>query len=127
MRMGKKRPGQKKRIASEKRAVLDVMVRGEAKDASETTGETTEEIGVMRDASTAGTIDVTIGASIAVTTDVTTAVMTDVTATEMKEVTKGTPTDVTEATVKDGEKEATDSLKPGTIASPEETVADIAM
>ena len=149
--MGKKRPGQKKRIASERRAVLDVMVREGARDASETTGETTEEIGVMRDALTAVMTDVMIGASIAVTTDVTigasiavmtdvttgaliavrtetsTAVRTDATATEMKEVMKETPTGVTEATVKDGEREATDSLKPGTIASPEETVADTAM
>ena len=147
MRMGKKRPGQTKRIASERKIVLDVMVREGARDASETTEETTEEIGVMRGASTAGTIGVTIGASIAVMTDVTTAVTTgaltaettdvtrdaliavttDATATEMKEVMKGTPTGVTEATVKDGEREATDSLKPGTIASPEETAADTAM
>ena len=141
--MGKKRPGQKKRIASERRAVLDVMVREGARDASETTGETTEEIGVMRGASTAGTIGVTIDVLTAVMIDVTTgaltaettdvmrdaliAVTTDATATEMKEVMKGTPTGVTEATEKDGEREATDSLKPGTIASPEETAADIAM
>ena len=143
MRMGKKRPGQKKRIASERKIVLDVMVREGARDASETTGETTEEIGVMRGASIAVMTDVTRGASIAVTTDVTTgasiavttavtidaliAVTTDATATEMKEVMKGTPTGVTEATAKDGEREATDSLKPGTIASPEETAADTAM
>ena len=141
--MGKKRPGQKKRIASERRAVLDVMVREGARDASETTEETTEEIGVMRGASTAGTIGVTIGALTAVMTDVTTgaltavttdvmrdaltAVTTDVTATEMKEVMKGTPTGVTEATVKDGEREATDSQKLVTMASPEETAADTAM
>ena len=145
--MGKKRPGQKKRIASERRAVLDVMVREGARDASETTGETTgettEEIDVMRGASIAGTIGVTIGVLTVVTIDVTTgastagmtdvtrdaliAVTTDATATEMKEVMKGTPTGVTEATVKYGEREATDSLKPGTIASPEETVADTAM
>ena len=151
MRMGKKRPGQKKRIASERKIVLDVMVREGARDAS----ETTEEIGVMRGASTAGTIGVTIGASTAVmidmttgaltagTTDVTTgaltavttdamtgaliAVTTDAIATEMKEVMKGTPTGVTEATVKDGEREATDSQKLVTMASPEETAADTAM
>ena len=94
-----------------------MMVREGARDASETTGETTEEIGVMRGASIAVMTDVTRGASIAVTTDVTTgasiavttavtidaliAVTTDATATEMKEVMKGTPTGVTEATAKD--------------------------
>ena len=85
----------------------------------------------MIGASIAVMTDVTTGASTAGMTDVTRdaliAVTTDATATEMKEVMKGTPTGVTEATVKDGEREATDSLKPGTIASPEETAADTAM
>ena len=83
------------------------------------------------DVLTAGTIGVTTGALTAGTTDVTRdaliAVTTDATATEMKEVMKGTPTGVTEATAKDAEKEATDSQKLVTMASPEETAADTAM